>query len=288
MKRKSNIFKAILMLLILLGIGFMLFASTRTQKKSFLNDFIIKIKADETYLFLENNSIEEWLFHEGNDSVLKTPIGDLDLKKIENRALLNPWIEKAEVYIDQKNVLHIDIEQKIPMARIFDRTGQSYYLDTQMQLLPLVLGKNYPTIVFTDVPLSQSEIKNKEMFSQILYLGEYINKHPFWSSQITQIQINKQNEFELIPLIGNQKIHFGDTSKMEEKFFNLQLFYKEVLDKIGWDNYEEIDLRFEGQIVTRPSLNKIMPKSDISSFFEEIEQPEEESDMPMETILETN
>jgi len=276
------------MLLILLGIGFMLFASTRTQKKSFLNDFIIKIKADETYLFLENNSIEEWLFHEGNDSVLKTPIGDLDLKKIENRALLNPWIEKAEVYIDQKNVLHIDIEQKIPMARIFDRTGQSYYLDTQMQLLPLVLGKNYPTIVFTDVPLSQSEIKNKEMFSQILYLGEYINKHPFWSSQITQIQINKQNEFELIPLIGNQKIHFGDTSKMEEKFFNLQLFYKEVLDKIGWDNYEEIDLRFEGQIVTRPSLNKIMPKSDISSFFEEIEQPEEESDMPMETILETN
>jgi len=288
MKRKSNIFKAILMLLILFGIGFMLFASTRTQKKSFLNDFIIKIKADETYLFLENNSIEEWLFHEDNDSVLKTPIGDLDLKKIENRALLNPWIEKAEVYIDQKNVLHIDIEQKIPMARIFDRTGQSYYLDTQMQLLPLVLGKNYPTIVFTDVPLSQSEIKNKEMFSQILYLGEYINKHPFWSSQITQIQINKQNEFELIPLIGNQKIHFGDTSKMEEKFFNLQLFYKEVLNKIGWDNYEEIDLRFEGQIVTRPSLNKIMPKSDISSFFEEIEQPEEESDMPMETILETN
>lgn len=276
------------MLLILFGIGFMLFASTRTQKKSFLNDFIIKIKADETYLFLENNSIEEWLFHEDNDSVLKTPIGDLDLKKIENRALLNPWIEKAEVYIDQKNVLHIDIEQKIPMARIFDRTGQSYYLDTQMQLLPLVLGKNYPTIVFTDVPLSQSEIKNKEMFSQILYLGEYINKHPFWSSQITQIQINKQNEFELIPLIGNQKIHFGDTSKMEEKFFNLQLFYKEVLNKIGWDNYEEIDLRFEGQIVTRPSLNKIMPKSDISSFFEEIEQPEEESDMPMETILETN
>lgn len=288
MKRKSNIFKAILMLLILFGIGFMLFASTRTQKKSFLNDFIIKIKADETYLFLENNSIEEWLFHEDNDSVLKTPIGDLDLKKIENRALLNPWIEKAEVYIDQKNVLHIDIEQKIPMARIFDRTGQSYYLDTQMQLLPLVLGKNYPTIVFTDVPLSQSEIKNKEMFSQILYLGEYINNHPFWSSQITQIQINKQNEFELIPLIGNQKIHFGDTSKMEEKFFNLQLFYKEVLNKIGWDNYEEIDLRFEGQIVTRPSLNKIMPKSDISSFFEEIEQPEEESDMPMETILETN
>lgn len=276
------------MLLILFGIGFMLFASTRTQKKSFLNDFIIKIKADETYLFLENNSIEEWLFHEDNDSVLKTPIGDLDLKKIENRALLNPWIEKAEVYIDQKNVLHIDIEQKIPMARIFDRTGQSYYLDTQMQLLPLVLGKNYPTIVFTDVPLSQSEIKNKEMFSQILYLGEYINNHPFWSSQITQIQINKQNEFELIPLIGNQKIHFGDTSKMEEKFFNLQLFYKEVLNKIGWDNYEEIDLRFEGQIVTRPSLNKIMPKSDISSFFEEIEQPEEESDMPMETILETN
>lgn len=276
------------MLLILLGVGIVLFASTRTQKQSFLKNFVIDVKARDSYLFLENNSIEDWLFQGEDNSILEIPIGELDLKKLEERAILNPWIEKAEMYIDQKNILHIDIEQKIPMARIFDRTGQSYYLDTQMQLLPLVLGKNYPTVVFTDVPLSQSEIKNKELFSQMLYLAEFIKGHPFWSAQITQIQINKQNEFELVPLIGNQKIHFGDSTKMEEKFFNLQLFYREVLDKIGWDNYEEIDLRFEGQVVTKPSLNKIMPKSDISLFFEEIEQPEEESDMPMETILETN
>ena len=57
-----------------------------------------------------------------------------------------------------------------------------------------------------------------------------------------------------MPVLGQQRIIFGDTSRIKEKFSNLYSFYTNVLNRVGWDKYETLDVRFKGQVVAAPSL----------------------------------
>ncbi|MBS1689581.1 MAG: hypothetical protein JSS96_12715, partial [Bacteroidetes bacterium] len=52
----------------------------------------------------------------------------------------------------------------------------------------------------------------------------------------------------------NQRILLGDTARLAEKFDNLFLFYKNILNRVGWDKYETLDLRFKDQVVASPAL----------------------------------
>ena len=66
-------------------------------------------------------------------------------------------------------------------------------------------------------------------------------------------------EFEMYPVLGTHKILFGDTSLAKRKLENLFGFYKNILNKIGWDKYQLLDARFDDQIVASPALAWKMP-----------------------------
>lgn len=287
MSNKKNIFRAMIGLLSIIGLISILVLSSFYYQEKNCEGISVSLNQKTPFLFLDKNDIEDWVMQEQPLAVEQMKIKDINLFALEAKALSHPWIEEAEVFIDQHKELNIQVKQRVPKVRVFSRDGQSYYLDQDLKKLPLILGKNYPAPIVTNVPVLESEIKEQEMFKKIISLTEYIEKDAFWKSQIAQIEMNGRNEFDMVPMVGNHIIHFGGTDRIEEKFFNLKTFYKEVLNKVGWHKYEKIDLRFAGQVVTAPSLNKVAPKVDIVSFFD-VDLPEEESDMPMETILQEN
>jgi cell division protein FtsQ len=90
--------------------------------------------------------------------------------------------------------------------------------------------------------------------AQIVKLVKFVEQDTFWSSQVAQISVTPDLQFELTPVLGTQKIVFGDTTNMKEKFTNLFAFYKKVLNRVGWNRYDVIDLRFKNQIVASPSI----------------------------------
>jgi cell division protein FtsQ len=58
----------------------------------------------------------------------------------------------------------------------------------------------------------------------------------------------------LVPLVGDQKIVFGTANSAEEvkeKFERLKIFYKEAIPYEGWAKYNEISVKYDGQIVCR-------------------------------------
>lgn len=283
--KKSNIFKAIiiglLIIILMVGISFAYYQ----QKEALIKGVSVELVHNTPHLLLNQQEIEHWLVRDRELPIEQTALGNMNIYELENKALSHPWIQNAEIYIDRRKMLNVHIIQRIPSARVFETTGKTYYLDKETHELPVIPGHNYPVPVFTSVPSSSSEIIQHEVRDQIVQLSSFIENDPFWAAQIAQVEVNSKHEFILIPLVGTHKIHFGDTTKMADKFFNLQVFYKEVLDKIGWSRYDHIDLRFNGQVVASPSLNKKAPKVDMTPFFD-LSIPEEESDIPMETILE--
>ena len=56
-------------------------------------------------------------------------------------------------------------------------------------------------------------------------LSTFIRDDKFWNSQIEQMYVNKQYEFELIPRVGSQVIELGRADNLQEKFDNLKILY---------------------------------------------------------------
>src|SRR3989339_693197 len=83
----------------------------------------------------------------------------------------------------------------------------------------------------------------------IYHLVDYIRNDRFWSAQIDQIYVDRDDEIDLIPRVGSYVIHLGTTENYEGKLRNLETFYEKVLPDIGWNKYSMISLEFKDQIV---------------------------------------
>ena len=235
-------------------------AASYHQEQQPLKGFDIKIVNKETKRILTKGDIERWAFTNPAEHIKGKSKKELSLKQIEEKVALNPWIANANAYIDNQHQLQILITERDPIARIFDADGNSFYMDSTLTRMPLIRGGYFNTPVFTDVSLTKADSQNTILKSKIAFMANLIGKDSFWNAQIEQIQVNKDQTFVLIPLMGHQKIFFGDTSRAKDKLGNLFAFYKHVVPKIGWNSYNSFDIRYKGQIVARPSLGITIPK----------------------------
>lgn len=170
-------------------------------------------------------------------------------------------IRRADIYKTVNGAVHIDVTQRTPVLRVINRYGESFYLDERGALLrhsgrycahvPVANGyinlrpeqKNY-NVLTAEVAGGKRNIM-RELFE----LAGYINDNRFWKAQIQQIYVNEDGDFELIPLVGAHVIVFGAFDKPEAKFSKLESFYRHGLNVKGWNTYDVINLKYEGQIV---------------------------------------
>ena len=77
----------------------------------------------------------------------------------------------------------------------------------------------------------------------------YISNDPFFKAQIEQIYVDPDGEIELIPAVGSHVILFGRADDLDDKFSKLYAFYKYGLNKIGWNKYDIINIKYKNQVV---------------------------------------
>ncbi len=234
-------------------------SASKLERKQLLTNIEVHIKSNKMYHFVEEQEILDEAIYKRNVDAMHTPLGQLDLKSMEQVLKNNPWVADAQLYIDNNRVLRILITQRIPVARLFDRAGNSYYMDKTMNTMPLADNFKYYTSVITNVPVLKQDSASLWLKNQMLAMVTKIQSDSFWNAQVAQIVVDSDNTFEMLPVLGDQRIVFGDTSRMKEKFDNIYAFYKNVLNKIGWDKYETIDVRFKGQVVASPTLTYHLP-----------------------------
>jgi len=83
----------------------------------------------------------------------------------------------------------------------------------------------------------------------IKQMSLYIQKDSFLMAMIDQVYIIGQDQYELIPKMGDQIVLFGDEKNMDKKFEKFKLFYKKIVPQYGWSKYSKIKLDYENQIV---------------------------------------
>ncbi|MFT4060988.1 MAG: hypothetical protein QM642_01375 [Edaphocola sp.] len=255
-----------------------LVAASNKQDRKTVQGLKVVLNDENDYSFLQQKDIEKLLLDNRHIDLNGTEVAHLDLKKMEATALTNPWVAKADVYLDNQQVLNVKITQRDPLVRIFDVNGRSYYMDSALHSMPVTTGFAYAAPVFTNVPLAANDSLQEILFGKINYLGRYISNDSFWKAQVTQVEVQPDHTFVLSTVMGNQKILLGDTSSLSIKFNHLFAFYKNVSAKIGWDKYDVLDARFNGQIVASPALGWVPPKNvDTAGIIPEGPAPNEHS-----------
>lgn len=194
------------------------------------------------------------------------PAGDLPVAKIEEYLMGVSQVKHAKVYRKLGGDWKIEVITRKPVARIFNKHGETYYLDDEgftMETSQLhaartlvvtgdvdtwVRGENVPGIINND---SLKSIRNLD---DIYRISSYVCNDPLFHSLIGQIHLEKNGDFVLTPLVGDQTIVFGSALTEEEvaqKFKKLKIFYREAMPYEGWDAYREINLKYEDQIVCK-------------------------------------
>lgn len=241
--------------------------ASRKQQTQTLAAISLYITNEQQYQFLDKQVLSEEIITQHALVTGRTPLGRLYLDEIETLILENPWVAGAEVYIDNRRELHLNVTQRVPVARVFFENGESFYLDTALNLLPLSDKFSYYTTVVTNVPWFNHDSLNHVLRTQIVHLVQFVDNDTFWRAQLAQISVTPDATFELYPVLGTHKILFGDTTRMLQKFETLFGFYKQVLNDIGWNRYHTLDLRYRGQLVALPALPRTrLPKNGVSNM----------------------
>ena len=253
MNTKATIRKILfVMLWVCIGGGMLslLIAAIGKKNREDCTDYTIAIKGSAEKFFINADDIRK-ILRSGAGSELKgKKISEIDLKRLEQLLRNNIWIRKAEMWFDNKNVLHVEVYEREPIARIFTNAGNSFYIDSTERKIPLSDRMSARVPVFTGFPDKKVySAKDSLLFTDVKNLATYIKNDPFWMSQVAQVNITTERNFELSPVVGNHLVKLGNGKDIEKKFNRLMIFYKQVLAQKGFDSYSTIDVQYTGQVV---------------------------------------
>jgi cell division protein FtsQ len=213
---------------------------------------------DSLVTFVTKQDIEN-VFANNKIRVNTTKIKDINIQKIEDELKSNPWISETSIYVNSNHTLFANVKQKIPVIRIqqADSNSYGYYLDSLGN--PIELSLKYiakvPVVTSHKLGFTETDLNIK---SNLVTLSNFLKKDTFWNTMIGQIALNKNNEVELVPQLGNQLIQFGKLEdNMPDKFNRLYAFYKQGINKVPWNSYNEIDVRYKNQVICRNTNGEI-------------------------------
>lgn len=257
--------KISLIVLFLLGLGVLIYFVNKEEQQQILSKPEIFIQVQGESAFLTKNELQTRLERGGFlPKGIKTK--DLDPNKVEKFILKMSEVKSVKVYKRIGKEWSIDVVLRIPIARIFNSFGESYYLDAEGYKIGtsnfhtarvLVFNGNIQDRLNTENVsqiINNNHLKSIRKLDDMYRISNYVCKDPLFQSLIGQVFVNEQNEFDFVPLIGDQIIEFGTANSEEEvqdKFKKLKVFYEQAMPYEGWNKYSVITIKYNGQIVCK-------------------------------------
>ncbi|RLD52077.1 MAG: hypothetical protein DRI94_04205 [Bacteroidetes bacterium] len=253
MNKKQKIYAIISLALIVLTVVLYILFSKQTLCKKVEIEFVDTGNQN----IISKEDVKQIIFSEYKN-LLGSPIDNVNLGLLERKIERYPSIKNADVFKEINGVLGIKVEQRKPILRVFSNSGKGFYIDEEGELMPLSdkgtvrvltsngnINYNYKggiVKVYSDTTVSKTL---KELYT----LAKYIDDDDFLKAQTEQVYVTNKNEYELVPVVGNQIIMLGDMYDYEKKLKHLKQFYLHYLNQHSWKKYTYINLKYKGQIV---------------------------------------
>ena len=246
-KRKIILGMKMLLMLVLLVLFMALIIYARNREQDVIcHEIDVHIKNGNEWKFLNEQDILAFINNNGQNIVINQVLKDVSLRDVEERIEMSQYVDKADVYTNLDGKMRVDVSQKIPVYRVFNTAGVSYYVSENGESIP-ISSKFTPRLIVTTGNLSSQGVES--VHQELLSIVRFIQGDDFWEAMIGQIEVEENGDFILYTKIDEHRINLGNTERLEEKFRLLQIFYGEALKNVNWKLYKEINLKFKGQII---------------------------------------
>lgn len=253
--------KNIVGFLLLVGFFVLVSFAKNEQEKKLVKKVDVSINATKGDPFMDEDDVIN-LVYSRQDTLVGKPLGNLHLNEVENLLRKESSVKNAEAYVKHNGDVHLQVELKKVIARIKPDSTSGFYVDEDGGTMPW-LTKYSPRVLtvtghlanynrYLKDTLVQVDLStHSKLVKDVYEFAQYVNKDSFWRSQIGQVYINKKGDAILIPLIGNEEFVFGELTDYKKKLGKIKRYYNEIAPKMGWDKYQEVNVKFEKQIVCK-------------------------------------
>lgn len=245
--------------MIIFGIVLMLSFVGKKHEETVCVEFELSIQNESDDALTSAPELRE-LIIKTTDSLVGKRLGEIDHYHIHRVLKSNPYIRSSRVQTSLDGKLMVGVTLREPIVRIIGMEGGSCYIDQDGWIMPVNPG--FPARVLIangyisddvnklkDKAIHIDSLQESAEIRNIYRLAGQIGGHPFLQRLVSQVWLTEGGELELIPLVGEYTILFGDFSDMEEKFSKLIAYYQEGAGKAGWIDYKSIDLRYKNQVI---------------------------------------
>ncbi len=244
----KQIIKILGVILALLAVGFsiMFIKGDEPQECTGLR---LKVEKSDIVDLVNEEEIKSIIINQGLNPVGKKS-SDIRLDKIRQAVESNSCVEQAKCYLSKSGKMVVEVKQREPVFRIVNT--DTYFVDRKGVTV------KYSTPMPIYLPLVSGHFSKKLLNEGLIDLVDYISNDKFLSSITQQIYVDSNEQIEIIPTIGSQRILLGKLEKDENEYIfprqlsRLKQFYdSKVLDRLDWQKYSTIDLRFNKQVVLK-------------------------------------
>jgi cell division protein FtsQ len=247
-----------------------LISAFAVANKDYSSQTIIGAEVDianaNRFHFLDADMVLEHLKMNGME-VSNQNIDAVDVLAIRHSVRQMPAVKQADVFRSVDGRLRIRIEQRTPLCRILNADGSGFYLDEDGRVMPLsqrytahvlvIAGHLSESMNQVDIQnvTASSESAERSLLDDIFRLAVHIEDDAFLRDLVEHVVVNADNEFELVPRIGDLRIRIGSSRFLDVKTKKLKLFYAYALKNLNLNYYSRIDLRFRKQVVCTRRAN---------------------------------
>jgi len=238
MKKIDKILKWIFGLLIVCIFLFVLFSVKTNYDRSiervsvnYLNENLYKHFSEE-YIIDQVKS-----FMNTQDS-----LKDINTSLLEDLILENKYINKAEVYLDLDDIIHVYIKFREPFVKVL-RDSKIHYYDSDGELLPPLLSGKQLLIISGEV--KEQDIKTLFPLITDIYNDDMLN------DLIGGVYYDSEKSCVLSSKICDLGIKIGDVEGFDirKKLNIIELFFNFLIQNMECDYCEIISLEYDNQII---------------------------------------
>jgi len=226
----------------------LLWASVNKRSDATIDAIVVTVDDYKEKSLLSPGDVKNIIIENFDNTLLDRSISRLDLELIEAIMIEDEMVNKAQVYVDNKNHLHVEVWTKKPLFRAFTSPSESVYVDDEGILftgstrhsvrVPIVSG-HLPWI-------TEDETEDKE---ELMTLMRFIDQDPMLLALVEQVHIAPDGRYDLAPKIGSAIVQFGQPVDQIEKLEKLKYFYKHTIRRVGINSLATINLDYYGQVV---------------------------------------
>ena len=213
------------------------------------NNYPLLITAEElkTRLFRDYSPIE------------RQSLKNIKPKEIEKFIGSITYLSDYNAYLQIDGTVEVETKPRLAVLRVYNQSGQHFYLGSDTVVMPLSPNHNLRLPLASGFlpdlapkffnPTPNDILYLPSIYKKLYILAAKIQEDEFLTALIDQIYVTSEQEFEIIPKTGVAYIEFGDIKQASEKLNKLKYFYLNGKEKIDWNLYKAINLKYENQVV---------------------------------------